>query len=267
MPQDSLADCPASRTSPDQPAPLGSRQGAFPRSYFLPIRSAHSLTPPNSRSISPLRQPCKVHRRLWNRAGYGPRNGMGPVVLPRVGLRSDVLHLSFLLPGAGLLRGEVPTPDETPVDAACQPETPGQPGRTARSPGPATGLPEKVPPPARDGSYFRPPPPIRQYQKTMDETAKKAALLGGISASAAIEAVSSRHPARLHCVWAHAGVIGPERGAVIDERNGSTARRCSRSKPRMNFGRRRRQVNRWNSRMNSLHPKEAHFDVWEKEEG
>ena len=100
-----------------------------------------------------------------------------------------------------------------------------------------------------------------------DKTAKKAALLGGISASAAIEAVSSRHPARLHCVWAHAGVIGPERGAVIDERNGSTARRCTRSKPRMNFGRRRRQVNRWNSRMNSLHPKEAHFDVWAKEEG
>ena len=48
-------------------------------------------------------------------------------------------------------------------------------------------------------------------QETMDKTAKKAALLGGISASAAIEAVSSRHPARLHCVWAHAGVIGPER--------------------------------------------------------
>ena len=70
---------------------------------------------------------------------------------------------------------------------------------------------------ARDGSYFRPPPPIRQYQKTMDKTAKKAALLGGISASAAIEAVSSRHPGRLHRVWAHAGVIGPERGAVIGE--------------------------------------------------
>ena len=192
---------------------------------------------------------------------------MAPVVLPRLGLRGDVLHLPFLLPGAGLLRGEVPTPDETPAGAACQPETPGQPGRTARSPGPATGLPEKVPPPARDGSYFRLSPPIRQYQKTMDETAKKAALLGGISASVAIEAVSSRHPARLHCVWAHAGVIGPERGAVIDERNGSTARRCSRSKPRMNFGRRRRQVNRWNSRMNSLHPKEAHFNVWAKEEG
>ena len=48
-------------------------------------------------------------------------------------------------------------------------------------------------------------------KKPWTKTAKKAALLGGISASAAIEAVSSRHPARLHCVWAHAGVIGPER--------------------------------------------------------
>ena len=153
------------------------------------------------------------------------------------------------------------------TDAGRQPAAPAKRGGAARSPRPATGLPGTLPPPARDGSYFCPSPPIRQYQKPMDETAKKAALLGGISASAAIEAVSSRHPARLHCVWAHAGVIGPERGAVIDERNGSTARRCSRSKPRMNFGRRRRQVNRWNSRMNSLHPKEAHFDVWAKEEG
>ena len=44
----------------------------------------------------------------------------------------------------------------------------------------------------------------------MDQTAKKAALWGGISASAAIEAVSNRHPGRLHRVWAHAAVIGPE---------------------------------------------------------
>ena len=72
---------------------------------------------------------------------------MGPVVLPRVGLRSEVLHLRKLLPGAGLLRREVPTPDETPADAGCQPETPGQPGRKARSPGPATGLPALLVPP------------------------------------------------------------------------------------------------------------------------
>ena len=45
----------------------------------------------------------------------------------------------------------------------------------------------------------------------MDKTARKAALWGGISASAAIEAVSNRHPGRLHRVWAHAAVIGPER--------------------------------------------------------
>ena len=134
---------------------------------------------------------------------------MGPVVLPRVGLRGEVLHLWKLLPGAGLLRREVPPPDETQPDAACQPATPGQPGRTARSPGPATGLPGKVPP-ARDGSYFRPLAAIRQHQGTMDQTAKKAALWGGISATAAVEAASNRHPGRLHRVWAHAAVIGPE---------------------------------------------------------
>ena len=47
----------------------------------------------------------------------------------------------------------------------------------------------------------------------MDKNAKKAALWGGISTSAAIEAAPSRHSGRLHCVWAHAGVIRPrERG-------------------------------------------------------
>ena len=45
----------------------------------------------------------------------------------------------------------------------------------------------------------------------MDKNAKKAALLGGISGSAAIEAAPSRHPGHLHRVWAHAAVIGPER--------------------------------------------------------
>ena len=66
-------------------------------------------------------------------------------------------------------------------------------------------------PPERDGCTFPPPPPIRQHQKTMDQTAKRAALWGSISVSAAIEAASNRHPGRLHRVWAHAAVIGPER--------------------------------------------------------
>ena len=44
----------------------------------------------------------------------------------------------------------------------------------------------------------------------MDQTAKKAALWGGISATAAVEAASNRHPGRLYRVWAHAAVIGPE---------------------------------------------------------
>ena len=201
----------SSPTSPRKSLICAPRRASVPLKLVRITPASAPPTPPNSRSISPLRQPYKVHRRLWNRAGYGPRNGMGPVVLPRVGLRGEVLHLRKLLPGAGLLRREVPPPDETPADAACQPETPGQPGRKARSPGPATGLPGEVPPPARDGSYFRPPPAIRQHQGTMDKTAKRASLWGGISASAAIEAASNRHPGRLHRVWAHAAVIGPER--------------------------------------------------------
>ena len=74
----------------------------------------------------------------------------------------------------------------------------------------------------------------------MDKTAKKAALLGGISASAAIEAAPSRHPGRLHRVWAHAAVIGPERGetAVIDERKKERRGGAHGSRPRRNFTRR-----------------------------
>ena len=184
------------------------------RSYFLPIRSAYSVTPPTPKSIHQkrLRQPFKVHRRLWNRAGYGPRNGMGPVVLPRVGLRGDVLHLRKLLPGAGLLRREVPPPDETPADAACQPETPGQPGRTARSPGPATGLPGKVPPPARDGSYFRPPPRGPSTSRNHGPNREGGPPFGEeFQPRRRLKRPSNRHPGRLHRVRAHTAVIGPER--------------------------------------------------------
>ena len=45
----------------------------------------------------------------------------------------------------------------------------------------------------------------------MDKNAKKAALWGGISASAGIEAAPSRHSGRLYRVWTHAALIGPER--------------------------------------------------------
>ena len=180
--------------------------------------------------------------------GYGP-SGLATVVLPRVGLRGDVLHLQLLLSGAGVLRGGVPPPDETPADAACQPETPGQPGRKARSPRPATGLPGKAPPAARDGSYFRPPPPIRQHQGNMDNNAKKAALWGGISASAAIEAAPSRHSGRLHRVWAHAAVIGPEREKRCLGKRRRTRRRMNWFQLRRwrNFTRRWIGARTWNS--------------------
>ena len=189
------------RMSCRSPAHTSSQSG-------LPILSRPLIL---SRHPRRLRQPCKVHRRLWNRAGYGP-SGLAPVVLPRLGLRGDVLHLRKLLPGAGLLWRAVPPPDETPADAACQPEAPGQPGRTARSPGPATDLPGKVPP-ARDGSYFRPPPPIRQHQGTMDKNAKKAAIGEAFQPrrrlkrpQAAIRAVC------IVCGRACPAVIGPDEG-------------------------------------------------------
>ena len=55
--------------------------------------------------------------------------------------------------------------------------------RTARSPGPATGLPGTVPP-ARDGSTFHRPHSIRQYQKTIDKNGNKHVIDEGVPGSA-----------------------------------------------------------------------------------
>ena len=84
----------------------------------------------------------------------GQRSGVATVVLPRVGLRGDVLHLRFLLSGAGLLRRALPEESATATTESRQPAAPAKPGGPARSPRPATGLPETLPPAARDGSYF-----------------------------------------------------------------------------------------------------------------
>ena len=132
----------------------------------------------------------------------GQRSGVSTVVLSRVGLRSDVLHLQELLSGAGLLRGWVPRPDETRTEAARQAATPAKSGRTARSPGPTTGLPGTVPSPARDGSYFRRQRPIRQHRGDMDGNENEHVMGGDVSGSAPIGAAPNRHPARLHPVWA-----------------------------------------------------------------
>ena len=61
------------------------------------------LPRPPDKTHKRTRQPFKAHRALWNRAGHGQRSAVAAVVLPR--LRGDVLHLPFLLSGAGLLRG------------------------------------------------------------------------------------------------------------------------------------------------------------------
>ncbi len=58
------------------------------------------LSRPKNESIpSVSANPFKAHRPLWNRAGHGRRSAVAAVVLPRAGLRGDVLHLPFLLPG------------------------------------------------------------------------------------------------------------------------------------------------------------------------
>ena len=48
------------------------------------------------------RQMAAIHTR---EGCDGPRSGVSTVILSRVGLRGDVLHLQELLSGTGLLRG------------------------------------------------------------------------------------------------------------------------------------------------------------------
>ena len=84
----------------------------------------------------------------------GQRSGVATVVLPRVGLRGDVLHLRFLLSGAGLLRRALPAESATATTAGRQPAAPANPGRTARSPRPAAGLSAAPAAGPRDGYTF-----------------------------------------------------------------------------------------------------------------
>ena len=173
-PRNSLMSCRTPRARRPRP-----QLQSFPRSCFPPIRSAHSLTPPEQvHTPSASANPFKVHRPLWNRAGRGRKSAVAAVVLPRAGMRGDVLHLPFLLPGAGLLRRPMPTESAAATEAGCQPETPGQPGGKARPPGPATGLPGTLPPAARDGSYFRRSCPVRQHQETITGNGNQHAIGG-----------------------------------------------------------------------------------------
>ena len=61
--------------------------------------------------------------------------------LPLAGLRVGVLHLQFLLPGASLLRENVPKESAAGTAAASQPAIPGKLGSPAGSPRLPTGLP------------------------------------------------------------------------------------------------------------------------------
>ena len=99
---------PASRGQ-DQPTQGHSRRRRWQLASPLMLSSSSFsliLSRPKNESIpSVSANPFKAHRPLWNRAGHGRRSAVAAVVLPRAGLRGDVLHLPFLLPGAGLLRG------------------------------------------------------------------------------------------------------------------------------------------------------------------
>ena len=145
------------------------------------------------------RQMAAIHTR---EGCDGPGSGVATVILSRAGLRGDVLHLRELLSGTGLLRGWVPRPDEARTEAARQAATPAKSGRTARSPGPTTGLPGTLPPRARDGSYFRRQRSIGQHRGDVDGKGNEHAIGGGIPGSAPIGGTSRRHPNRLHRVWA-----------------------------------------------------------------
>ena len=86
--------------------------------------------------------------------------------LPRGGVRDGVLPLRVLLPGAGVLWGGLPRTRATAPAAARERAASAHPGRPARPPGPPTGLPRAVSPPARDGSTFHSPPSIPHHRPT-----------------------------------------------------------------------------------------------------
>ena len=116
----------------------------------------------------------------------GRRSGVTAVVLPLAGLRVGVLHLQFLLPGASLLRGQVPKESKAGTAAAGQPATPAKPGGTARSPRPPAGLPGTLPTPPRDGSYFRRQGPIGQDRGAIEGNGKEHAVGGQITRPAPV---------------------------------------------------------------------------------
>ena len=140
---------------------------------------------------------------VHTRAGCdGQRSGVTAVVLPLAGLRVGVLHLQFLLPGASLLRGQVPEESASGISAAGQPALPAKQGSPARSTRPPAGVPGTLPAPSRDRSYFRWQWAIGQDRGAGERNGKEHAVGGGIARPAPVGAVPKRHPAGLHAVRA-----------------------------------------------------------------
>ena len=148
------------------------------------------------------RQAAVVH----SRAGCdGPGSRVATVVLPRVGLRGGVLHLPALLSGAGLLRRGVPPPDETGPEAASEPPLRAGSGGPGRSLPAAAGLPGTAATGARDRSTFRRWLSFWQHRGAIARNGNEQVHGRGFPRSAPVSAASSRHPHRLHPVWAGFG--------------------------------------------------------------
>ena len=93
-----------------------------------------------------------------------PSRAVAHAAVPRGGVRDGVRHLWVLLAGAGLLWGGLPRARATAPAAARERAASAQPGRPTRPPGPPTGLPRAVSPPARDGYTFPPAPSIHDHR-------------------------------------------------------------------------------------------------------
>ena len=159
----------------------------------------------------------------------GPIGGVAQGGVPGGGLRDGVLHLPFLLAGTGLLRGSLPDESPAATTSEGEQETPGQPRRTGRSPGPAKGLRATGLPP-NDGCRFPRPRSIGQYLKACNASKNEAAKdpeNPGMGPPGPVSAAPGSHSHRLPVLRAWGtDEIPPMRGG-----NGSSPGRRRREPP------------------------------------
>ena len=132
--------------------------------------------------------------------GNGFGTGIATVVLPRRGLRGDVLPLSFLLSRTDLLQPTLPREEPAGTVAPGQPTLPAELGSPARSP----GSPAPVSPPAlwsRDRSIF-PCPLLLPQDGPSAGSCSCTASLGGLDGSRSTDPARAFPASLLHRVRA-----------------------------------------------------------------